>query len=84
MFDSLAIAVAHAVVVLLLWTLPGDVLARSFQDASVVACHPGHPAGRHGGRMGHRILTRSSAAANMNPLLLVSAVLAPGNGLSDS
>lgn len=71
-FDTIAIAVAHAVVVLLLWTVLGDVLARSFQDAEVFAL-PGV------------LLTATSAAvsgyyvflsaANMNPLLL-SAVLA--------
>lgn len=71
-FDTVAIAVAHAIVVLLLWTVLSDVLARSFQDAVVFAL-PG-------------VLLVATAAAvsayyvflsavNMNPLLL-STVLA--------
>lgn len=71
-FDTIAIAVAHAVVVLLLWTVLGDVLARSFQDAFVFA-FPG------------AVLVATAAAVSayyvflsaskMNPLLL-STVLA--------
>ncbi|GIT79664.1 hypothetical protein LLS1_13330 [Leifsonia sp. LS1] len=71
-FDTVAIAVAHAVVVLLLWAVLGYVLARSFQDAFVFA-FPG------------ALLVSTAAAVSayyvflsavkMNPLLL-STVLA--------
>jgi hypothetical membrane protein len=71
-FDTVAIAVAHAIVVLLLWAVLGFVLARSFQDAFVFS-FPG------------ALLVATAAAvsayyvflsaAKMNPLLL-STVLA--------
>ncbi|MFF2053424.1 DUF998 domain-containing protein [Leifsonia sp. NPDC058194] len=71
-FDTVAIAVAHAIVVLLLWAVLGFVLARSFQDAFVFA-FPG------------ALLVATAAAVSayyvflsavkMNPLLL-STVLA--------
>lgn len=71
-FDTVAIAVAHAIVVLLLWAVLGYVLAHSFQDAFVFA-FPG------------ALLVSTAAAVSayyvflsavkMNPLLL-STVLA--------
>jgi hypothetical membrane protein len=72
LFDSLAIAVAHAVVVLLLWTVLSDVLARSFQDAQVFAIPATLLVGTAAAVTGYYVFL---AAANMNPLLL-SAVLA--------
>lgn len=71
-FDSLAIAVAHAIVVLLLWTVLSDVLARSFQDAQVFAIPATLLVGTATAVTGYYVFL---AAANMNPLLL-SAVLA--------
>lgn len=71
-FDALAIAVAHAVVVLLLWTVLSDVLARSFQDAEVFALPGTLLAATAAAISGYYVFL---AAANMNPLLL-SAVLA--------
>ncbi|MEN2736322.1 hypothetical protein ABCS02_00900 [Microbacterium sp. X-17] len=71
-FDSLAIAVAHAVVVLLLWTVLSDVLSRSFQDAQVFAIPATLLVGTAAAVTGYYVFL---AAANMNPLLL-SAVLA--------
>lgn len=71
-FDSLAIAIAHAVVVLLLWTVLSDVLARSFQDAQVFAIPATLLVGTAAAVTAYYVFL---AAANMNPLLL-SAVLA--------
>ena len=72
LIDSRAIAVAHAVVVLLLWTVLSDVLARSFQDAQVFAIPATLLVGTAAAVTGYYVFL---AAANMNPLLL-SAVLA--------
>ena len=71
-FDSLAISVAHAVVVLLLWTVLSDVLARSFQDAQVFALPATLLVGTAAAVTGYYVFL---SAADMNPLLL-SAVLA--------
>lgn len=71
-FDSLAISVAHAVVVLLLWTVLSDVLSRSFQDAQVFALPATLLVGTAAAVTGYYVFL---SAANMNPLLL-SAVLA--------
>jgi hypothetical membrane protein len=71
-FDSLAISVAHAVVVLLLWTVLSDVLARSFQDAQVFAIPATLLVGTAAAVSAYYVFL---SAANMNPLLL-SAVLA--------
>ncbi|MCI0159353.1 DUF998 domain-containing protein [Leifsonia shinshuensis] len=71
-FDSLAISVAHAVVVLLLWTVLSDVLARSFQDAQVFALPATLLVGTAAAVSAYYVFL---SAANMNPLLL-SAVLA--------
>jgi hypothetical membrane protein len=71
-FDSVAISVAHAVVVLLLWTVLSDVLARSFQDAQVFAIPATLLVGTAAAVTGYYVFL---SAADMNPLLL-SAVLA--------
>jgi hypothetical membrane protein len=71
-FDSLAISVAHAVVVLLLWTVLSDVLARSFQDAQVFAIPATLLVGTAAAVSAYYVFL---SAAGMNPLLL-SAVLA--------
>ncbi|MGN6427578.1 MAG: DUF998 domain-containing protein [Leifsonia sp.] len=72
LFDSLAIAVAHAVVVLLLWTVLGDVFAKSFQDAQVFALPGVLLVGTAAAVSAYYVFL---SAANMNPLLL-STVLA--------
>ncbi|WP_426625418.1 hypothetical protein ACPPVW_04975 [Leifsonia sp. McL0607] len=71
-FDSLAMSVAHAVVVLLLWTVLSDVLARSFQDAQVFALPATLLVGTAAAVSAYYVFL---AAADMNPLLL-STVLA--------
>lgn len=71
-FDTIAIAVAHAVVVLLLWTVLSDVLARSFEDAVVFALPGTLLVSTAAAVSGYYVFL---SAAKMNPLLL-STVLA--------
>jgi len=71
-FDTVAIAVAHAIVVLLLWAVLGFVLARSFQDAFVFS-FPGSLLVATAAAVSAYYVFLS--AAKMNPLLL-STVLA--------
>lgn len=71
-FDSAAIAIAHAIIVLLLWTVLADVLSRSFQDATLFAVPSVLLASAAAAASGYYVFL---SAANMNPLLL-STVLA--------
>jgi hypothetical membrane protein len=71
-FDTVAIAVAHAVVALLLWTVLSDVLARSFQDAVVFSLPGALLVSTAAAATGYYVFL---SAVNMNPMLL-STVLA--------